>query len=238
MAAQPIYQPQVLPARYQRLMKVLRKAGEILLVYWALAITIFLGIIVVAALSVPVLTYLGLNNLAKPLFFTLHLICAQIPSHSFYILGHQLGMCARNMAIYTSMFIGGMVFVLSKKRLRGIPWWFWLLLILPMAYDGLTQMVGWRESTWELRVITGALFGFGNMWFALPLIHRTVTDALVTPGPLYGPAPTTQPLVLPAGLSALQTPLPLAEAPGQSAPSTPAAGPDEVKAAPLVSEEE
>ncbi|HVU70563.1 MAG TPA: DUF2085 domain-containing protein, partial [Ktedonobacteraceae bacterium] len=176
MAAQPIYRPQVSPVRAQRLLGILRKAGAFLLTYWALILTIFLGVIVAAALSVPVLTYLGLNNLAKPLFFTLHLICAQIPSHSFYILGHQLGMCARNMAIYTSMLIGGMVFVMSKKRLRGIPWWFWVLLILPMAYDGLTQMVGWRESTWELRVITGALFGFGNMWFALPLIHRTVSE--------------------------------------------------------------
>lgn len=194
MAAQPIYRPQVSPVRAQRLLGILHKAGAFLLAYWALIITIFLGVIVVAALSVPVLTYLGLNNLAKPLFFTLHLICAQIPSHSFYILGHQLGMCARNMAIYTSMLIGGMVFVMSKKRLRGIPWWFWVLLILPMAYDGLTQMVGWRESTWELRVITGALFGFGNMWFALPLIHRTVSEALVAPGPFYGPAPLPLPL--------------------------------------------
>jgi hypothetical protein len=99
------------------------------------------------------------------------------------------------MAIYTSMLIGGMVFVISKKRLRGIPWWFWVLLILPMTYDGLTQMVGWRESTWELRVITGALFGFGNMWFALPLIHRTVSEALVAPEPLHGPAPLPLPPV-------------------------------------------
>ena len=30
---------------------------------------------------------------------------------------------------------------------------------LPMAVDGFTQLFGWRESTWELRVATGLLFG-------------------------------------------------------------------------------
>jgi uncharacterized membrane protein len=199
MAAQSIYQQQLVPARQARLDQVMHKAGVITLEYWPHAITVVLGIIVFAALSVPVLTYLGLYAIAKPIFFSLHLICAQIPSHSFYILGHQLGMCARNMGIYGSMFIGGLVFVLSKKRVPGIPWWAWLLLILPMAYDGLTQMFGLRESTWELRVLTGALFGFGNMWFALPFIQRTLKEMMVVPAssPYVQPAPAAQ--ALPAG---------------------------------------
>jgi len=39
-------------------------------------------------------------------------------------------------------------------------------LILPMAWDGTTQLFGWRESTWALRVITGTLFGGGTVWFS------------------------------------------------------------------------
>jgi uncharacterized membrane protein len=184
MAVQPFYPQPLSPVRQSRLDNVMRRAGEVALEYWALALTVVLGMIVLAALSVPVLLYLGLDDLARPIFYALHLICAQIPSHSFYILGHQLGMCARNMSIYGSMFVGGLIFVLSKKRLRGIPWWFWLLLILPMAWDGLTQMVGLRESTWELRVLTGTLFGFGNMWFALPFIQRTLEEIASTPVPV------------------------------------------------------
>lgn len=185
MAAQSIYQQQVVSVRQSRLDQVMRRAGEITLEYWPHALTVFLGIIVFAALCVPLLTYLGLYTIAKPIFFTLHLICAQIPSHSFYILGHQLGMCARNMGIYGSMFVGGLIFTLSKKRVPGIPWWVWLLMILPMAYDGLTQMFGLRESTWELRVLTGALFGFGNMWFVLPFIQRTVMEMMDTSAQAY-----------------------------------------------------
>lgn len=155
-----------------------RFVSNLLLDYWATIITSLLGILVFAALSVPFLSYFGLDGISKQIFFSLHLVCAQIPSHSFYIFGHQLGMCARNFSIYAAMFIGSLIFVLSKKRLPGIPWWIWVLMILPLALDGTTQMFGWRESTWELRVLTGTLFGLGNVWFALPLIQKTILESL------------------------------------------------------------
>ena len=93
------------------------------------------------------------------------------------------------------MFLGSLVFVLSKKRLPGIPWWLWILAILPMAVDGITQMFGWRESTWELRVITGTLFGLGNVWFVLPLMQKMLLDPLPTQVyyPVQDNAPSSQP---------------------------------------------
>ena len=150
--------------------------GGVLLHYWADALLFLLGLVVLIAVLIPVLSYLGLDMLAKPLFSALHAICAQIPSHSFYLFGHQLGFCQRNLAIYGSMFLGSLVFVATKKRLPGIPWWLWLLLVLPMAWDGTTQLFGWRESTWSLRVITGTLFGVGTVWFVLPLVHRLLNE--------------------------------------------------------------
>jgi len=155
-----------------------RFVGNFLILHWATMITYVLGILVFAALSVPFLSYFGLDGISKQIFFALHMVCAQIPSHSFYIFGHQLGMCARNFSIYASMFVGSLIFVLSKKRIPGIPWWLWILMILPIAIDGTTQMIGLRESTWELRVLTGTLFGLGNVWFALPLIQKTILESL------------------------------------------------------------
>lgn len=155
-----------------------RFVGNFLIQHWATMIAYALGILVFAALSVPFLSYFGLDGISKQIFFALHMVCAQIPSHSFYIFGHQLGMCARNFSIYASMFVGSLIFVLSKKRIPGIPWWLWILMILPMAIDGTTQMFGLRESTWELRVLTGTLFGLGNVWFALPLIQKTILESL------------------------------------------------------------
>jgi uncharacterized membrane protein len=158
-----------------------RFVGNLLILHWATIITCVLGILVFAALSVPFLSYFGLDAISKQIFFALHMVCAQIPSHSFYIFGHQLGMCARNFSIYASMFVGSLIFVLSKNRIPGIPWWLWILMILPMAIDGTTQMFGLRESTWELRVLTGTLFGLGNVWFALPLIQKTILESLPAP---------------------------------------------------------
>ncbi len=170
--------------------------GDFLVEYWAHVITIFLGLIVSAAIAIPFLSYFGLDAIAKPLFFFLHYFCAQIPSHSFYLFGHQLGLCARNFSIYTSMFVGSLAFIVSKKRLPGIPWWVWLLLILPMAIDGTTQMFGWRESTWILRMITGTLFGLGNVWFALPLMQKSLLETLPTSALTLEPSVTRQRLSL------------------------------------------
>jgi uncharacterized membrane protein len=167
----------------------LHKLGDLvnnfLVEYWAHIIMIVLGSLVFIALAIPFLSYFGLDSIAKPLFFALHYVCAQIPSHSFYLFGHQIGLCARNLSIYTSMFLGNLIFVLTKKRVPGIPWWIWVLMLLPIAVDGLTQMVGWRESTWVLRVITGTLFGLGNVWFALPMMHKSLQETLSIPQTYY-----------------------------------------------------
>jgi uncharacterized membrane protein len=160
----------------QILARFTQEVGDWLLNYWATVITVVLGLIVAIALSIPFLWYFGLDAIAKPLFILLHFICAQVPSHSFYLFGHQLGLCERNLSIYVSMFIGSLVFVLSKKRMPGLPWWLWILMLLPMVWDGTTQLFGWRESTWILRIVTGTLFGLGNIWFVLPMIQKTLDE--------------------------------------------------------------
>ncbi|HEU5230913.1 MAG TPA: DUF2085 domain-containing protein [Ktedonobacteraceae bacterium] len=168
------------PKQPHKLDKLMNGLGQFLLNHWANLITTVLGLLVLIAVSIPFLSYFGLDAIAKPLFYALHYVCAQVPSHSFYIFGHQLGLCARNFSIYTSMFLGSLVFVLSKKRLPGIPWWLWVLMCLPIALDGFTQMFGLRESDWVLRMITGTIFGLGNVWFALPLMQKTILEDMAT----------------------------------------------------------
>ena len=176
------------PATKQAFERTIQMLGEFLLRYWAHIVTVVLGSIIAIAIAIPFLSYFGLDAIAKPLFFSLHFICAQIPSHSFYIFGHQLGLCERNLSIYGFMFLGSLIFVLSKRRMPGLPWWLWILLMLPMAWDGVTQMFGWRESTMELRVLTGTIFGLANIWFVLPLIQKTLDE---TPSTNTAPTAST-----------------------------------------------
>lgn len=180
------------------------RIGDFLTEYWAHIITWAFGLLVLTAIAIPFLSYFGLDAISKPLFYSLHYVCAQVPSHSFYIFGHQFGLCERNFSIYTSMFLGSLVFVLSKKRLPGIPWWIWLLMMLPIAWDGITQMFGWRESNWILRIITGTIFGVGNVWFALPLMQKSLLETTVPSyyAPLPHPSYVRQQLtpdIVPAG---------------------------------------
>ncbi len=178
MTPPPASQPQAFLVQSRHLVMWVRAGGVFLLKFWALLLTLVFGFIVLAAVSVPLLAYLGLDALAKPLFSALHLICAQISSHSFYLLGHQLGLDVHCLAIYSALCVGSLVFVVSRKRLPGLPWWGLVLMALPLAYDGGTQLIGLRQSTWEIRLLTGALFGFGAAWFAFPWLHKIIQENL------------------------------------------------------------
>ena len=92
--------------------------------------------------------------------------------------GYKAALCERDMAIYGSMFILGLVFALRKRRPPRLRiWWYVLLFVLPMAIDGTTQLVGLRESNWWLRTITGTLFGAGTLWFAYPYLNEALAPA-------------------------------------------------------------
>jgi uncharacterized membrane protein len=94
-------------------------------------------------------------------------------------MGYKLAICERDMAIYPAIAIGGLLFAALRKRPRMMPWWLFVLLgILPIAFDGVSQLLSqspfglltYRESTWQLRVLTGGLFGFSIAWLVFPLM--------------------------------------------------------------------
>jgi len=123
------------------------------------------------AFAVPLVQGAGGDWLARPVFDFCHLVCVQDPNHSFYIGGHQMAVCERCLAIYAAMGLVGLVFQLTRYRWRPLKFWQYGLFALPMALDGFSQLFGWRESVWELRLLTGGLFGFGTVWYMYPQIE-------------------------------------------------------------------
>ncbi len=162
---------------FRKVLTGVRRAGMFLYDHWAALITSLLGLVVLASFSVPLLAYFGLDRLSKQIFNAMHFICGQVPGHSPFICGHQCGLCMRCTAIYGTLFLTSTLFVFTKKRLPGIPWWLLGLLTLPMAWDGITQLFGLRESTTLLRLITGTLFGLGCALFTFPLVHKTMLES-------------------------------------------------------------
>lgn len=139
--------------------------------HWLLLVTVFLGAFVGLAVLVPVFYALGWQGIARRIFLTYHTVCDQIPSHSYFLFDYQLALCSRNLAIYGSLLVGSLAFRAVRNWLRPLDWHLWLATMLPMALDGGTQFFGWRESTWELRTLTGVILGVGLCWFVLPTVE-------------------------------------------------------------------
>lgn len=104
------------------------------------------------------------------------------------LLGFKMALCERDLAMYGSILLFGLLFSLTGNRLRHIPFLAWVLIgILPIALDGFSQLPGllavnvpaWlpiRESTPLLRTITGFLFGFTTGWYGFPIVEESMRD--------------------------------------------------------------
>jgi uncharacterized membrane protein len=102
-------------------------------------------------------------------------------------VGYKVALCQRDVAIYGSILVFGLLYAATGRRMKPLPWYLWLLFgILPVALDGISQLISQpplsimsiRESTPALRLLTGALFGFTTAWFGIPLIEQTMQDTL------------------------------------------------------------
>lgn len=103
-------------------------------------------------------------------------------------IGYKTALCQRDLAIYASLLLFGLVFALNGRKLKPLHWLVWLILALgPMGLDGLSQLISqmnipalsWfamRESTPFLRVVTGVMFGWFTAWFGLPSIEEIINE--------------------------------------------------------------
>lgn len=157
--------------------------------HWLGVVNGLLGTYVGLAVLTPIGFALGLDGPASAVFRAYRVVCDELPSHSLFISGYQMCLCARCLAIYTTMLLTGLVllFVRKYRNVPTITWWMWALAALPMALDGGTQLFGLRESSLLLRLVTGTLFGLGTALFTLPQIEQASR-----PDPLPAPAAATQ----------------------------------------------
>lgn len=159
------------------------------------AVAVFLALPFMA----PVLLYTGHAGLANAIYDAYQVTCHEWASRSYFLfgpqatysfsdlqahgvtspatfrgapdLGFKVAFCQRNVAIYGAALLAGLVYA-WRRSLPPLGFGGYVVLMLPMALDGFTQLFGWRESTWELRTVTGALFGAGSVWLLYPRIDR------------------------------------------------------------------
>jgi uncharacterized membrane protein len=125
----------------------------------------------------PWLMALGATLPARVIYFCYRFLCHQMPSRSYFVFGHQLAICQRDLAIYASILLAGLLFGLVRNRIEPLRWWLYLLLVTPMAIDSLSQFLGWRESNWQWRTLAGGLFGVANVALVYPFLERGMQEA-------------------------------------------------------------
>jgi len=167
--------------------------------HWLLAVNVGCALFVGGALLAPIAAALGWQRPADALYAAYHLACHQWAFRSFFLFGQQpiyseqqlldlgvdpfgfagspplgwkMAFCERDLAIYLGLLVVGLLYA-RRRDLRPAGFLLYGLLILPMALDGFTQLFGWRESTWELRVSTGLLFGLASAWLVLPRLDAS-----------------------------------------------------------------
>lgn len=102
-------------------------------------------------------------------------------------MGYKTALCERDVAIYATMFLAGLLFISMRRWLGPVPLWLYAILGLgPLGLDGFSQLFSYppfefwpiRETLPGYRVLTGALFGLMNVWLAFPHLERSMNETV------------------------------------------------------------
>jgi uncharacterized membrane protein len=176
--------------------------------HWLLLANLLWGLYVGLPLLAPVLMNAGWTVPAKAIYTIYRPACHQRPERSYFYggpsaiysveelevagvdtnpfaraigneqVGWKVAFCERDVAIYGSIFLMGLVYAVFRKRLstRRMRFRYFALFLVPMAIDGILQLFGVYESTWLMRSLTGAVFGIGAVLFAYPYVDEGFAD--------------------------------------------------------------
>ncbi len=173
--------------------------------HWLFFANLTWGLYVGLPILAPILVLAGYTGLGYVIHSAYKVACHQMPWRSFFIggpqmvytyeelitlvgpalteryfgdatIGYKVALCQRDVATYGTILLVGLVFGLVRHRLKPLPIWAFVLSLVPMGIDGLTQLFGLRESNWQLRIITGALFGLASVWLAYPYLEEGMRE--------------------------------------------------------------
>ena len=179
---------------------------------WLAMANLLVGVFIGLPLLAPVLLAYGFVDPANAIYGAYKYVCHQWAFRSYFLfgaqatypfgdlvqlvgvervyrflgspeLGYKVAFCQRDVAIYATVFLAGLGYACLRPRARPLGIVAYAVLILPMAVDGFTQLFGWRESTVELRTVTGVLFGLASVW----LVYPRVDAALASMRPIERP---------------------------------------------------
>lgn len=109
--------------------------------HWLMALNIFFLVYVGLPFLAPILLAKGYTGAANFIYTLYRAACHQLPSRSYFIMGEQVAFCQRDVAIYGSLLLGGLVFGLVRHRLKPLQLRYYVFFLVPIALDGGMQLV-------------------------------------------------------------------------------------------------
>jgi uncharacterized membrane protein len=108
-------------------------------------------------------------------------LCHGKPERCLELFHVPMPICARCAAIYVGL-LGGLALFrliprLREKTMRMVAF----AALVPLGLDGLTQLTGLRESTNELRIVTGVIAGLAFGLWILSAVERRDEALFTTP---------------------------------------------------------
>lgn len=132
--------------------------------------------ILASAILAPLLASRGYLFAATISYAATRAICHQHIERCISLGGHPMGLCSRCFSIYGAFFLCGLMLFFFREHFRCYSWKLAIFLCIPLVIDGATQLLGLRESTLLLRILTGCAFGFGLALIILPLAFEMCLD--------------------------------------------------------------
>jgi uncharacterized membrane protein len=175
--------------------------------HWLALMNSLAALLLLGAFAAPALQSAGVTQPAGVLYEIYSAFCHQWAFRSFFLFGSQavydqaqlqaldvdpykfigtadtgwkMAFCERDLAIFTGLLIFGLLYAARFRPvgMRGSGYFTYALLILPMALDGFTQLFGYRESSWLLRIGTGLVFGLASGWLMYPRFNLSFNKVL------------------------------------------------------------
>ena len=109
------------------------------------------------------------------------LLCHGMPSRSFELFGATMPICARCTGVYLGLLAAPALFAFLPRLNEGVLRIGLFAAAMPMAIDGVTQAMRFRESTNGLRIVTGIVAAFAFGLWALSELERAVKRRSAVP---------------------------------------------------------
>lgn len=99
-------------------------------------------------------------------------VCHQQAARSFTIAGRQMPVCARCTGLYASAFVGGMVGLLTRRRVSVRARWILLVAALPTAISWTADRIGMTHTTNGTRALLAIPLGLAAGWVVIALVRE------------------------------------------------------------------